>query len=72
MMRCCEGETYVRANDPGPQPSGFDVALIGWSHRDTRVPTRQPAESWAVCCFDCDAVLAVVDGVPREEVYALV
>lgn len=28
-----------------------------------------PVESWAVCCLDCDAVLAVVDA-PREEVFA--
>lgn len=77
MMRCCDGDTYVRADNPR-----YDDNAIGVRHKTpigrqfnkleflgflTDEPPRP--EAWAVCCFDCDAVLAVVTG-PREEVFA--
>lgn len=78
MMRCCEGETYVRPDGPRYDEPGIGVASkVPMGSRILWVAThlngyqdRPSPESWAVCCFDCGAVLAVVDG-PREEVYAL-
>lgn len=62
MRRCCEGETYAR-------PEG-DRMVTERGMTDAALPPRHLDTSWAVCCFDCGAVLALVNGVEREEVYA--
>lgn len=72
MMRCCSGETYVQPNGSSRRTTSHPVEMNkahhnAWRGQDLDPETENP--SWAVLCWDCDRVLAVVD-CPREEVYA--